>query len=64
MGKRGNYEMNNTATTVDLRAYSEKADKINKAVVKISKKIHSGNIVSSNSYKNFPKNSKVKSYGL
>jgi hypothetical protein len=64
MGKRGNYEMTNTATAVDLKAYSEKAHKINKAVFKISKNIDSVHILSSNSYKNFPRNSKVKGYGL
>lgn len=56
--------MTNTATAVDLKAYSEKAHKINKAVFKISKNIQSVHIISSNSYKNFPRNSKVKGYGL
>jgi hypothetical protein len=49
---------------VDLKTYSEKADKINNAVIKISKKIHSGDIVSTSPYKKYPKKSKIKSYGI
>lgn len=56
--------MNNSAIAIDVKAYSKKADKINKTVARVSQKISDGSVVNRGSYKKFPKNSKVKSYGL
>lgn len=56
--------MNNSAMAVDVKAYSKKADKINKTVARLSQKISDGSVTNRGSYKKFAKNSKVKSYGL